>query len=188
MQDMSSPVGEGVPNPYGLWRCKTTKPVRALILSETWVGVRSHYVSKQSVVCQGSGCEICESQRVNPRWRAYLMARLEMDGQPIVTMELTERCYAALRDRLEAYGSLRGHTLRVNRTKSNANAPLHMQWAEHIVPAQVLSQPIDLVDQVAKFYRVQPDVIRFGLPVIASDKSASELLGEARQALKLKKA
>lgn len=188
MRDMSAPLSESAPNPYAIYRVPPGRRIKALILSDTWVGVLSHYANKQSIICQGTGCELCANQRVNPRWRGYIVARLHLPETPTVTLEFTERCFGAFRDRLDRYESLMGHTVLVQRTKKSSTSPLHASFDDAVIPRQSLTCSADLVANVARAYRVNRDVIEFGLPQVAQEKSGLQALKEARAALKLKKA
>lgn len=188
MSDMSSPRGAAAPNPYSLYRVRGTKRQRTLILSDTWLGVESHYVSKQSVICAGEGnCEVCAKSATLPRWRGYVMAQLEVQGRPIVTLEFTARCFEAFRRRLSNHDTLRGHVCYLWRLKDTVTSPMSCQFGDEVLSPQHLAPVPDIAIQVARVYGVKPELLARGLPAIDRSFSCADALEEGRQKLKLRK-
>jgi hypothetical protein len=98
-------------------------PVIAICLSSKPLGAEVHFFRGRTRPHTNDGtCEACHAGQA-PRWRGYLTLWDREQRQTWIT-EITPYAYDGLKEGLTSFGTLRGHTIKLERTKPNPNAPL----------------------------------------------------------------
>lgn len=104
---------------YRLIRCPAFKPMRAIILSPSLMGTRTHYTKGRTLPCEPINCEACSAG--HPwRWHAYL-AVLAGDQKEKCILELTAQAAEQLQEIVKGYGTLRGIEILAERPSRRPN-------------------------------------------------------------------
>lgn len=107
-----------------IWSPKHLQPVRAIILSESVVGVYTHYIDGRTRPCMGTvrTCGGCAAG-MSRRWKGYLGCIVPVNGKRVlveVTTEAVRGCPMLLTSKV----NLRGSTIELRRTAEAKNSPV----------------------------------------------------------------
>ena len=105
-----------------LVRAKPGKAIGGICLSEDLVGAYTHYWQGRTRICEGQGCEACESNRA-ARWYGYV-AIMHETSKEVAILELTAGTIGAIDTHLKRYGSLRGARISVKRAGAKINSKI----------------------------------------------------------------
>lgn len=168
-RDVSRPRSSTEGAPYTLYRVTGTRIQPFTVLSRAWIGIESHFVGGQSVICPPQGeCEICQRRKALPRWRGYLMAEQKWGRKTIVCLEFTARAADSIMRRYDDFGSLRGHQLNARRLKDQKNAAMEVTWERDVLSEGYLASVHPLSQILAAVYKVHPAVLAPGDVELAS--------------------
>ncbi len=126
-------VCEHTPGEHGdgfAWRiCRAAAavPLKLVLLSDDWFGIRLHYWNRRSRPCTGPAtCPVCRQQV--SRWNGYLLA-VRCSDESHVVWEFTPAIHDDLAAAREKYGTLRGLQVRITRKDKRENGRL--QFSEY---------------------------------------------------------
>lgn len=123
---------------------KPGQTLNLVILSDTVLGVETHYFGERTRPCEGdeSSCLGCQA-KLQTRWKGYLVVWTG-NGQPQAIAELTTEAYRRCQPLQDRTTSLRGRKLKVSRPPGKANNRVRAEVGEYQLGWQNLSLPLDL--------------------------------------------
>lgn len=130
--------------------------VVAVITSETWKGVYTHYYEQRTRPCTGSeiDCEGCY-RKLARRWKAYLCGVLPLTGSPVV-VELTQGAMESCPGFIEKGKNYRGQKITLWRRNAAKNAPVHCRL-EGLETNHPIPSPFDLMEALCQIWGLRHD-------------------------------
>lgn len=127
-------------------------------LSHKPIGCETHYWrGRTRPHMTGSQCEACEAGN-SSRWRGYL-ALYDKDTRETFLAELTPKAYEGIKEGLDSFGSLRGHWIKIERTRPKETAPVRATVSATMEPEERLPAEPDIQEQMYRIWSLKENAV-----------------------------
>lgn len=106
-------------------RTPMRKPLQAIVTSEAWIGVFTHFANRRTSPCEGNTCQLCQ-QGIGNRWHGYVGAYNPKLRQHFL-FEFTAGPAEEFKHYIDVQGALRGCLFAAERRGLRANDPVIMR-------------------------------------------------------------
>jgi hypothetical protein len=140
-----------------LLRCPQGSLPPFVILSDRQFGGDMHFYGGRSIPCEGKECPYCavHSKTV---WKGYL-AVWEPKTRGTGILEFTKPCLETIRTYRAAHGTLRTHSIQLNRAGRKINGALSAVLSPTTWAHADLPEPPDVIAILTKMWNQRPETI-----------------------------
>lgn len=122
----SEPSGRDSRSPWRIRRAGAIKPLKLVVLSADYFGIRAHFYGNRTVPHYRLECPACKAGN-DSRWKGYTLA-WDCDERERVLWEFTPGVQPDIAKLREKLGTIRGCQLRVTRAAQRNNARLQVEF------------------------------------------------------------
>lgn len=136
-----------------LVRAKPGKAIGGICLSADVIGAYTHYWQGRTRICEGPGCEACESNRA-ARWYGFLAIAHEQSKE-VAILEITASSLQPIEAHLKKYGTLRGARISLKRAGAKINSRILATIEPTVLRDNELPTTPDVEKILAKMWEVK---------------------------------
>lgn len=126
------PPAEDLKQPLQVIRPKAEKPLNTILLSESWVGIYTHWWGGKTIRCPDDVCRACD-RNVPRMWKGFIPVSDGVNRDSKALLQFTGRCVSKLSEHVRDPGGLLGARVLWTRIGKAVNSPLRcevMGWAD----------------------------------------------------------